>query len=674
MRKFLLGASTALMALAAPAMAETTEYRVFFGERDVGHYTVTTGGKQTKVVYDYKQNGRGPTIAETLKLDANGVPLDWSITGKTTFGNPIKETFRRTDAGIEWRDLAGPGTIEGDNAPLYYVSQNGSPIAQAMLAKALLADSDHSFAVAPGGTATLTERDRRTVNGAGGPIEIVTYELSGLSLAPHYITLDTKGNFFAQPDASFNIIRAGYEKVDPELRALAEKMEAEHLARLKTEGVHRYEGPVRIRNVRVFDPAKQTMTAPMDVVFAGDRISEVVPAGSPATEGETEIDGAGGSLIPGLYEMHAHLGPQDAMLNVLAGVTSVRDMGNDNEVLANLIERIEEGELIGPRVTRSGFIEGDSKFSAAHGRLAHSEKEAIDHVRWYAARGFAQAKLYNSMDPKWAPAVVGEAHRLGLRVAGHVPAFSNADAMIEASFDEITHVNQLMLGWVLNKNEDTRTLFRFTAMRRFPQLDLASDKVRHTLDMMVAKGTAHEPTVAIHELGLTAVDGKPWPGALDYIDNMPISEQRDMRQALFGTETAEERAGYVAAYAKILDTLREMHKRGILLIPGTDLGGAFLLHRELEIFTQIGMTNAEVLALDTLGMARYLGQDQTLGSIEKGKYADFFLVPGDPVQDLKAIKSIAMVVKGGDVYFPAEIYRQIGIKPFAPAPKLIEPK
>jgi imidazolonepropionase-like amidohydrolase len=674
MRKPILAAGTMLAFLSAPALAETTEYRVFFGERDVGRYAVTTEGNTAKVVYDYKQNGRGPTIAETLKLDADGVPTDWAISGKTTFGNPVKESFRRTAKGVEWQDLSGPGNIAGKDAPMFYVSQNGSPIAIAMLAKALLADPDHAFEVAPGGTASLTERDRRTVDGKGGPKEIITYELSGLSLSPSYVTLDADGNFFAQPDASFDVVRAGYEQADPELRALAEKLEAEHLARLKTDGVHRYAGPVRIRNVRVFDPAKLAMSDPMDVVFAGERISEVVPAGSAATEGETVIDGAGGSLIPGLYEMHAHLSPQGAMLNVLAGVTSMRDMGNDNEVLANLIERIEAGELVGPRVTRSGFIEGQSKFSAAHGRRAHNEQEAVEHVRWYAARGFWQAKLYNSMDPKWAPAVVDEAHRLGLRVAGHVPAFSSADEMIEAGFDEITHINQLMLGWVLNKGEDTRTLFRFTAMRRFPDLDLQSQKVRHTLDMMVAKGTAHEPTIAIHELGLTAVDGKPWPGALDYIDHMPISEQRDMKQALFGTETDAERAGYIAAYAKILDTLRDMHKRGILLIPGTDLGGAFALHRELEIFTQIGMTPAEVLALDTLGMARYLGQDQMLGSIEKGKYADFFLVPGDPVKDLKAIKTIAMVARGGDVYFPTEIYSQIGIKPFAPAPKVTEPK
>jgi imidazolonepropionase-like amidohydrolase len=654
-------------------MAETTEYRVLMGDRDIGHFRIDRDAGSARVDYDFKQNGRGPTITETVKLDATGAPLDWTITGRTTFGNTVDESFRRTGKGAQWKDLSGPGVIKGKDAPRFYASQNGSPIDVALMAKALFADADHSMAVAPGGTVTLTERDRRTVDGKAGSREVVTYELAGLSLSPSYVTLDGAGDLFAMPSASFIIIRSGFEKADAELRTLAERLEADHLSRLQAEGAHHYSGPVRVRNVRVFDPARQAMGDPVDVVFAGERISQIVPAGSPATDGETVIDGAGGSLIPGLFEMHGHLEPQEALFNVLAGVTSMRDMGNNNETLAKLITRIEAGELAGPRVTRSGFIEGKSEFSAADGRLAHSEAEAIEHVRWYAARGFWQAKLYNSMNPAWAPAVVAEAHRLGLRVAGHVPAFSNADAMIEAGFDEITHVNQLMLGWVLQPGEDTRTLFRFKAMQRFPDLDLGSDKVRHTLDMMVARHTAHEPTIGIHELGMTALDGKPNPGSLDYIDHMPVAEQRQLKQALFGADSPEERARYVAAYAKVLDTLREMHRRGILLIPGTDLGGAFNLHRELELFTKLGMTPAQVLARDTLEMARYLGQDHSLGSIERGKYADFFLVPGNPVQDIRAIKSIAMVVKGGTVYFPTETYRKVGIRPFTDIPAVTVP-
>ncbi|MFN5822265.1 MAG: amidohydrolase, partial [Novosphingobium sp.] len=441
MKLHLLAAAALATVLAAPALADQVEYRALIQERDVGHLKLDRQGQKIAVDYNIKQNGRGPTI-----------------TGRTTFGNAVNESFKRTAAGAEWRDLSGPGRIKGKDAPRYYSTQNGSPLDVAMLAKALLADSDRTMAVAPGGTARLTERDRRSFDGPEGKLEVVTYELSGLSLNPTYVTLDAKGDLFALSSAGFILARKGYERAaDKPLRDLAEKLASGRFAQLQSESAKRFSGPVRIRNVRIFDPKAKALSALSDVVVSGNRISGVVPAGSIATPGETTVEGEGGTLVPGLFEMHGHMGQEDALMNVLAGVTSVRDMGNRNEVLDTLIDRIGKGEVAGPRITRSGFIEGKSPFSSATGKLVASEAEAIDAVRWYAARGYNQAKLYNSMDPKWAPNVVAEAKRLGLRVSGHVPAFSSADEMIAAGFDEITHVNQLMLGWVLNPGEDTRT-------------------------------------------------------------------------------------------------------------------------------------------------------------------------------------------------------------------------
>lgn len=675
MKLHLLAAAALATVLAAPALADQVEYRALIQERDVGYLKLDRQGQKVAVDYNIKQNGRGPTITEAVTLDKDGTPLAWTITGRTTFGNAVNESFKRSAAGAEWRDLAGPGRIKGKDAPRFYATQNGSPLDVAMLAKALLADADRSMAVAPGGTARLTERDRRSFDGPDGKLDVVTYELSGLSLNPTYITLDAKGDLFAVASAGSILARKGYERVaDKPLRDLAEQLASSRFAQLQSESAKTFSGPVRIRNVWVFDPKAKALSALSDVVMSGSRISEVVPAGSIATPGETTVEGEGGTLVPGMFEMHGHMGQEDALMNVLAGITSVRDMGNRNEVLDVLIDRIGKGEVAGPRITRSGFIEGKSPFSSATGKLVASEAEAIDAVRWYAARGYNQAKLYNSMDPKWAPNVVAEAHRLGLRVAGHVPAFSSADEMIAAGFDEITHVNQLMLGWVLNPGEDTRTLFRFTAQARFPALDLKSDRVTKTLDSMVAKHVAHEPTIAIHELGLTALDGVPNPGAIDYIDHMPPAEQRQLKQALFGADTPKQRADYIAAFAKIKETLAAMHRRGILLIPGTDLGGGFTYHRELELFGQLGMTPADVLSRATLEMAQYLHQDQALGSIERGKLADFFLVPGDPTKDLKAIKTIRMVSRGGTVYFPDEVYAKLGIKPFSTPVKVTAPQ
>jgi imidazolonepropionase-like amidohydrolase len=367
--------------------------------------------------------------------------------------------------------------------------------------------------------------------------------------------------------------------------------------------------------------------------------------------------------------MHAHLGETAAFLNVAAGVTSVRDMGNDNDSLDRLAAEIEAGRVAGPRIFRSAFIEGRSPFNSNSGVLVDSVEDAVAAVHAYADRGgFHQIKIYNSMSPDWIPDVIAAAREREMRVSGHIPAFTNANAMIEAGYDEITHINQLMLGWVLAADEDTRTLLRLTALKRLPELDLDSAAVNATLDAMVARGVAIDPTLVIHESLLLSRNGVINPGAVDYIDHMPVSVQRSARSAWVAIESEADDVAYRGAFDQIIETLRRMRDRGIFLVPGTDTGGSFTYHRELELYQEIGMSPAEILAWAGHGMAEYLGAGDELGRIAPGYLADFFLVPGDPTQDLKAIKTISMVAADGVIYFPADIYPEFGIRPFVAAP------
>ncbi|RED16588.1 amidohydrolase family protein [Parasphingopyxis lamellibrachiae] len=668
MFKYLL---LATVALAAPAAAEMREYRVLSGGNDVGHLNADVEAGRVVIDYDYKNNGRGPTIAETITLDDNGMPTGWTVEGASTFGNPVDETFSWSNGDAAWRDATGEGAAAASDAQ-FYIPQGGSPWSLALLARALLADNDHSFDVLPGGTASLTPHATSTFEGPDGPVEATTYEIAGLDLNPSYVMLDGDGVLFAVASPRFAIIRAGYEAADAALRDYAQTLSTERFVRIQAESARNFEGPVRVRNVQVFNPETMTREGPYDVVWYGERISSVQPGGSPVTEGETVIDGAGGTLVPGMYEMHGHISQNVALLNIAAGVTSVRDMGNETDVLEGLMDRIADGTIAGPRITRSGFIEGLSEFSSQTGELVSTEEEALAQVRWYAARGFHQVKLYNSMTPDWAPTLVAEAHRLGLRVAGHVPAFSNANAMIEAGFDELTHINQVMLGWVLEPHEDTRTLLRLTALDRLPALDLDSAPVQHTINLMAENNIAIDPTITIHESLLLSRNGEISPSFADIFDHMPIGQQRSLQQAWsdVSAEGADER--FRGAFDQIIRTVTMMRERGILIVPGTDMGGSFAYHRELELFERAGYTAPEVLSLATLGMAEYLGQDEDLGSIEGGNYADFFLVPGDPTTDLGAIKSIAMVVANGTIYFPSDIYPHFGIRPFADAPSVTE--
>lgn len=656
----------------ASAHAETRSYTVVSGGKTVGHVIAELSGGTIAIDYNVKNNGRGPTMAETIQLGGDGLPQRWDIKGTTTFGGAVAEHFERAGGTASWSDATGKGSAAGKAGALY-VAQNGSPYSDQIYAQALLKRPDLVIEALPAGKLRLEKGATLTVNGKDGPLQVTQYDLSGIDTTPETMLLDAGGVLFASLSPHTIVVRAGYEGEQERLRKLAADWSTGRYVAINQAVAHTFASPVRIRHVRLFDPHTSALTGQVAVVISGKTIAAVEPDDSPATPGEVGIDGAGGTLVAGFYEMHAHLGQDDALLNLIAGITTVRDMGNDNAVLARLIDRIAAGEIAGPDVIRSGFIEGKSPYSAQNGFVVDSEAAALDAVRWYGARGFWQIKSYNSMNPAWIPALVKEAHRLGMRVAGHVPAFSTEDANIEAGFDEATHINQFALQWVIKPDEDTRTLFRLTALKRLPPLDLNSPRVTHSIDLMVSHKAAIDPTLGIHENLLLNRDGHIAPGAVDYFDHMPIGVQRFLMQGWIDVSAPGDAETYARAYDKLIAVTRLLHDRGVFIVFGTDTGGSFTYHRELELYQKAGFSIPEILKRATWDSAVYVGEDQRKGSIEKGKLADFFLIPSDPTKDLKAIKTIAMVVKDGTVYFPEEVYPRFGITPFAPKPKVTLP-
>ncbi len=639
----------------------------------VGQLEVRRSANAFEIDYEFRNNGRGPTLAERIELDAEGFPVAWRIEGHTTFGNPVDEWLAVDNGSARWQDTTGQ-TETPLASPALYVPQNASPYSLAIAAPVLLASESRSVAALPGGELRLTELEQLSVTGNGHDQEITAYALSGTSLNPTYFLMDGE-RFFGMISPRFSILPQGFEDEDERLRQRAADYGAERFAAMQARHARNFEGGLRIRNVRVFDPITEILGDPVSVVVKGKRIHAIEALEQPTAHGEAEVDGAGGTLLPGMFEMHGHLGETAAMLNILAGVTSVRDMGNNNEVLDALIDNIGSGRVAGPRVYRSAFIEGRSPFNSNNGKLVSTQEEAVAAVVEYAERGgFHQIKIYNSMQPEWVPAVIAEARDHGLRVTGHIPAFTNADTMVEAGYNEIIHINQLMLGWVLGPDEDTRTLLRLTALQRLPDLDLSSEPVQRTLDAMVERGVSIDPTLAIHERLLLSRNGEVDPGSVDIIDHMPVAVQRSARSAMASIGSPEEDTAYRGAFDQIIATLSQMRERGIVMVPGTDLGGGLSYHRELELYQLIGMQPAEILAWASHGMASYLGVDDELGLIEPGYLADFFLVPGDPTTDLKAIKTVAMVVADGQLYFPAEVYPEFGIRPFVDPPVLHLPE
>ena len=104
-------------------------------------------------------------------------------------------------------------------------------------------------------------------------VRVTAYTLSGTNRVPDYLLLDARGNLFAVISPSFIIVREGYEKEDARLRALAATMSSDRLVAIQKAAAHRYGAPVRIRNVRVFNPATKALTEPVSVVVNGNVIA-----------------------------------------------------------------------------------------------------------------------------------------------------------------------------------------------------------------------------------------------------------------------------------------------------------------------------------------------------------------------------------------------------------------
>jgi len=655
-----------------PSITEANTFTVMVGGTVIGAMEVTPSDDGYAVEFEFRNNGRGPTITERVVLNETGLPTSWTVEGNTTFGNAVDETYGFTDSQASWTDATGSDEAVLES-PGFYVPQNGSPYWLAIAARALIDDEDGVLPALPGGELRMSEVETLSLTNGTDTVSATSWAMSGTSENPTYFLM-VDDVFLGLMTPGFSLLAEGFEGEDERVRGLAAEYGARRFEEIQSRVIRDYDAPVLIRNVHVFDARTEMRGEAASVLVEDNRIISIGAADMVAPDGAVEIDGAGGTLLPGLFEMHGHMGETAAFLNIAAGVTSLRDMGNNNEVLSALLERVAAGDLAGPRVHRSGFIEGQSEYSSNNGIIVSSEEEAVAAVDTYADSGeYFQIKIYNSMNPEWVPAMIARARERGLRVAGHVPAFTNANAMIAAGYDEMTHINQIMLGWVLEEGEDTRQLLRLTALRRLPALDLNSAPVQATLDAMVENNVAVDPTFAIHEALLLSRNGTISPGVVDYIDNLPVDSQRQARSAWADIANDEDDVNYRGAFDQITNILRMMRDRGIFMVPGTDLGGSFTYHRELELYQTIGMTPPEILAWASYGMAEYLGVGDEVGLIEEGYMADFFLVPGDPTQDLAEIKTISMVMADGRVYFPSEIYPEFGIVPFTEMPVVTIP-
>lgn len=615
-----------------------------------------------QVVYAFNDRGRGPLLKTKSVLDIRGVPASVATDGNDYFKSPIVERFSVADGTASWKNKVEEGTRRL-SGPAFYVSQSGPPEELAQLARALLGASDGRLRLLPQGEARISRAGVRKIAKGMESLTVTQYAISGLGFLPTNVWLDENGELFAALDSWSSLIKEGWEsavealKADQEARAGARRADqARRLRRIPS-------GMLVLEHANIFDAARARMRPGTTILVSGNRIAAVGDDGSvKIPPGAEVIDAAGRAVLPGLWDMHTHPDEDDGILYLAAGVTSVRDMAAELDDPARF-RPFETGEAIGPRVTFAGIIDGRGPFQGPTKTLVDTEAEARAAVRTMAAAGFPQVKIYSSVKPGLVAAIAEEAHRHGMRVSGHIPAFMTAEQAVREGYDEIQHMNMLFLNFLFEKVQDTRTPARFTAVaENAAAIDLDSGRVRAFLTLLAKRKVAVDPTLGAFEK--LFVD-RPGQVALSFnavADRMPPLVRRGFLEGGLPVPDGQD-ARYREAFRAMGRMLMRLRSEGIPIVAGTDGLAGFSLPRELELYVEAGIPTPEVLRMATLGAARVARRDDRLGSIEEGKLADLIVVDGDPAARIADIRRLRLVVRDGAVLDPDALCREVGIRP-----------
>jgi hypothetical protein len=666
-------AAPALWLLTLPAMAlgQTTVHYDWLTQDEVSgrlELTIHDNGERS-THFEFNDRGRGPSLDEHYRVVDGGLIESFSVEGKAYMGAPVEERFEHGSGTARWHSTLESGTLE---SPLhgFYLANDGTPEQLAALARALLAAPDGSLPLWPSGRAGIEKLAVEVLNLDGDRHTVSLYAISGLGFGPSYVWLDEQRELFAISRRWMGLTPQGWSVILPHLAERQETAERQVQQQLASQQTHWLPPAVCLVDFAVLDVDAGRLLPGSTARLQQGRIVAVGGDDSIDCTGLPVIEGGGRTLMPGLWDMHVHLDLADGPLHLAAGVTSVRDLGNDHDRLLDAIGQFEHGDAIGPRVYRAGFIDGRGPFAAPTGNLAASLDEALGHIEQLDRQGYTHIKIYSSIDPDWVGPMAAEMRRRGITLSGHVPSGMNAAAAVRAGFDEIQHINMLFLNFLAGPEDDTRTPLRFTRVaEQAAGLDLESAEVTEFIGLLKRLGTVVDPTVAIFEAMFRHRSGQPSPSFAMIADHLPPNVRRSLLAGYLDIDE-ENAARYAASANALLQMIRKLHEAGIPLVAGTDSLAGFTLHRELELYAQAGIANAEVLRIATLGAARVVGADHDVGRIAPGYVADLIAVDGNPLEDISAVRRVALTVTGERVYQPAALHRALGIKPFAAA---IEP-
>ncbi|MFE0023083.1 amidohydrolase family protein [Amycolatopsis sp. NPDC059021] len=407
------------------------------------------------------------------------------------------------------------------------------------------------------------------------------------------------------------------------------------------------------------------------IVLVGDRVAWIgPPADLPPAEGARVLDGRGKYVVPGLCDMHTHGADMVAFpaLHLVNGVTTIREMWGypENRVVR---DRIERGELLGPRIVlASGIIDGPVSLLEPPVVQVSTEDEARAAVRTAKAEGAEFVKVYSYLGRDAFGAVAGECGRLGLPFGGHWPyrvTIPEASAAGQRSFE---HLYGMGIHTSTRRDEFLAQLagrpFDPAAPRAFYNLVAELDRqgtlshsparARALFELLVHNGSWLSPTLIVNRVISAPAETYAHDPRLRYVQPS-LRDYWKERIKVFAPVTPREIAEREAYFQALLGLLGDAYRAGVGVIGGTDCLNpysfpGFGLHDDLEFLVQAGLSPMQALQTVTRDAARYLGRQDTAGTVTVGKAADLVVLDANPLAGIGAVRRIDTVISRGRVF------------------------
>lgn len=434
--------------------------------------------------------------------------------------------------------------------------------------------------------------------------------------------------------------------------------------------------PVLIDNVNVVTMVDDKVLTDGVVIIEGQRIVYVGPrASAPAVAGAKRIDGGKGYLIPGLADMHVHLGREltlpslsdkelqdELLLYVAHGVTLVRNMSGEPWLL-ELREKIQDGDALAPRVITAGPVlesRPSNKSLLPQLSLVRTPQQAQEEVLRQKRAGYDFIKVYNDTDADTYRAIIRVAHDNGMQVAGHVSVGAQLGGVLQARQDSIEHFR----GYDLALSPTPRSLDPLTRFSGWPAATDAQLK-KFALDTKAAN-VWNCPTLVVQSAAVPSGSGGGFS-----ISVAALSDRlrKPMEQSLISKLLPEAAVRMIEKGVPAQQRLiRALAEAGGPLLVGTDapiapyLPGAGVI-AEIKLFRDAGLSNFAALQAATSNPGRFLQgtprAQAPFGTIQPGSLADLVLLRDNPLEDLDNLERIAAVMLRGSWFDSAALQARL---------------